>query len=146
MDYKRSHAPAQGAPSAGERDATALRRRYPGGMTQYETSGPAPDAPAVFDAIAQNLFTRPDVDMGPMFGSEGMRVRGKVFAFMGYRGSLVVKVPQARADELAREPGIERMVMRERPLREWVMAGPEVTDRWASLVEEAYAYLDEITP
>ena len=35
-----------------------------------------------------------------MFGSEGLRIRGKVFAFIASGGELLVKVPEARADEL----------------------------------------------
>ena len=44
-------------------------------------------AHAIFDPIAEGYLERPDVDIGPMFGSEGLRVRGKVFAFVGYRGA-----------------------------------------------------------
>jgi hypothetical protein len=29
-----------------------------------------------------------------MFGSEGLRIRGKVFAFVGFAGGLVVKIPE----------------------------------------------------
>ena len=56
----------------------------------------------LFDPIAEGYLSRDGVDIGPMFGSEGLRIRGKVFAFVGYRGSLVVKVPEARADESSR--------------------------------------------
>lgn len=100
----------------------------------------------VFDEIAAEYLTRPGVDIGPMFGSEGLRIRGKVFAFQGYRGALVVKVPKDRADELEGHDGVERMVMRERPLKEWVFVQPEATHRWAALISEAYDFVDEITP
>ena len=103
-------------------------------------------ADEVFAPIAEDLLSRDGVDIGPMFGNEGLRIRGKVFAFMGYRGALVVKVPQARADELEATTGVERMVMRGRPLREWVMSDVEHAARWPALVAEAYAYVDEITP
>ncbi|MEF2975890.1 hypothetical protein [Subtercola sp. YIM 133946] len=114
------------------------------------SSGVTPEekARAAFDSIAAGLLERPGVDIGPMFGSEGLRIRGKVFAFVGSRGALVVKVPAARADELAAEPArvVERMVMRQRELREWVTAGPGATERWAPLIAEAFAYVDSITP
>lgn len=103
-------------------------------------------AHAIFDPIAAEYLTRPNVDIGPMFGSEGLRIRGKIFAFVGYRGGLVVKVPAARADEIVAEGYAQRMVMRDREMREWLAVDRGEHDRWAPLIAEAYAYLDEITP
>lgn len=103
-------------------------------------------AHAIFDPITAEYLVRPGVDIGPMFGSEGLRVRGKVFAFVGHRGSLVVKVPEARADELVADGTAERMVMRERPMREWLLVGADAADQWAPLTAEAFAYVDELTP
>ena len=101
---------------------------------------------AIFDPIAQQYLERDGVDIGPMFGSEGLRVRGKVFAFVASGGELLIKVPEARADELVAGGAAERMVMRERTMREWVVVDPGAPDQWPSLIEEAFAYLDEITP
>ena len=103
-------------------------------------------AHAIFDPIAAEYLTRPNVDIGPMFGSEGLRVRGKIFAFVGSRGGLTVKVPEARADEIVAEGVAKRMVMRGREMREWLTVDRGEHDRWAPLIAEAYAYLDEITP
>ena len=101
----------------------------------------------IFDPIARRYVERPGVDIGVMFGSEGLRVRSKVFAFVGHVGGLVVKIPEARVTELAEQGAAERMVMRGRPMREWatldVHAGAE---RWDDLIAEAFDYLDEITP
>jgi hypothetical protein len=52
------------------------------------------EARAVFDDIAAEYMVLPGVDIGPMFGSEGLRIRGKVFAFMGYRSGLIAKLPE----------------------------------------------------
>jgi hypothetical protein len=103
-------------------------------------------AHAIFDPIAAEYLARPEVDIGPMFGSEGLRVRGKVFAFVGYKGALVVKVPASRADEIEAAGDGERMQMRGRTMREWVVIGPDRADRWAPLTADAFASLDEITP
>ena len=104
-------------------------------------------AHAIFDPIAARFLELPDVDIGPMFGSEGLRVRGKVFAFVGHLGGLVVKIPEARVTELAEQGVAERMVMRERPMREWATVSVEAgRQRWDDLIGEAFAYLDEITP
>ena len=104
-------------------------------------------AHAIFDPIAARFLERPDVDIGPMFGSEGLRVRGKVFAFVGHLGGLVVKIPEARVTDLAEQGVAERMVMRERPMREWATVSIDAgAQRWDDLIAEAFAYLDEITP
>ncbi|KAA9106412.1 TfoX/Sxy family protein [Microbacterium rhizomatis] len=103
-------------------------------------------AHAIFDPIADDYLTRPEVDIGPMFGSEGLRVRGKIFAFLDFRGGLVVKVPQSRADEIVAEGVAARMVMREREMREWLSVARADHEQWAPLIAEAFAYVDEITP
>jgi hypothetical protein len=100
----------------------------------------------IFDPLAADYLSRPGVDIGPMFGSEGLRIRGKVFGFVGYRGAMVVKLPAARVDELDGHDGIERMVMRERAMKEWMLVPAAAADRWPSLLAEAFAYVDELTP
>lgn len=99
------------------------------------------------DAFAGDYLSRPDVDWGRMFGTIGLRVRGKIFAVAVHTGGLMVKIPEARADARIAAGEVTRMVMRGREMREWVVAPLEASDAvWASLLEEAYAYLDEITP
>ena len=77
-------------------------------------------AHAILDPIAAEYLERPGVDIGVMFGSEGLRIRGKVFAFVGFQGALALKLPAERVDELDGEDGMQRMVMRERAMREWL--------------------------
>jgi hypothetical protein len=104
-------------------------------------------AHALFDPIAGRLLERDDVDIGPMFGSEGLRVRGKIFAFVGHLGGLVVKLPEARVTELVEQGVAARMVMRDRPMREWATIAVDVgPERWDDLIGEAFEYLDRITP
>lgn len=100
----------------------------------------------IFDAIGADYLTRPGVDIGPMFGSEGLRIRGKVFAFQGYRGGLIAKLPEARVSALEASGRAERMVMRERAMREWVFVPEDAADLWPGVVAEAFAFVDEITP
>jgi len=97
----------------------------------------------LLDAIAPELLARPNVAMARMFGSEGLSVRGKFFAFISSRGELVVKLDGDRIEEL----GLDNMVMRGRPMREWaVIALAEGADRWRAVTEEAYDFVDSITP
>jgi hypothetical protein len=48
----------------------------------------------IFDEVASRYLQREGVDIGPMFGSAGLRIRGKVFAFQGYQGGLIAKLPE----------------------------------------------------
>ena len=81
-----------------------------------------PESYAVFDPIVAEYTTRDDVELGRMFGSEGLSVRGKVFAFVGFSGGLFAKLPEARVGELIAAGDAEPAVMRDRPMREWVTA------------------------
>jgi len=93
--------------------------------------------------VGSDLLATPDVAMTRMFGSEALSVRGKMFAFASNAGDLVVKLSEQRVDEL----GLDNMVMRDRPMREWAVvpydAGPE---RWRAILGEAHGFDDEITP
>lgn len=94
-------------------------------------------------AQAAAVLDRPDVTMRRMFGSEGLAVRGKLFAFASTAGDLVVKLPEPRIGELELEP----MVMRGRPMREWaVVPDAEGDERWRAMIREACAFVDSITP
>lgn len=104
-------------------------------------------AQARLEGLAGPYLARPGVDWGRMFGTIGLRVRGKVFAVAVHDGGLMVKIPADRAAERMSAGEVERMVMAGREMREWVVApldAPEVL--WTSLLEEAHAYLDAITP
>ena len=100
----------------------------------------------VFDPIADELLTRPGVDRGSMFGSEGIRIRGKVFAIVGHAGDLIVKLPTERIDELIGESAGKRLVMAQRPMREWMRVDRRRSDRWRAIAAEAYDFVDSITP
>ncbi len=47
----------------------------------------------LFDPIAERWLQIDGVDIGRMFGSEGLRIRGKIFAFVGFDGDLMLKLP-----------------------------------------------------
>lgn len=100
----------------------------------------------IFDPLAADYLGREGVDIGPMFGSEGLRIRGKVFGFVGYRGAMIVKLPAARVDELDGHDGLERMVMRDRAMKEWILVPASAAERWRPLLAEAFAFVDELTP
>ena len=89
----------------------------------------------------------PGVDWGRMFGSTGLRVRGKVFAVAAKAGGLLIKVPEAHADSLAESGVADRMVMGGVPRREWVLVPDDADDAtWSEQLDAAYTYVDSITP
>jgi len=105
------------------------------------------DGDALLARLAEPYLVKPGVAWGRMFSTTGLSVRGKIFGVVTHEGTLMVKVPEARADELEEAGEAARMVMRGRAMREWVQMSPERGEAaWGALLAEAYAYLDRITP
>ena len=74
-----------------------------------------------FKAIETEFSAKSGVETGRMFGSEGLKIGGKVFAML-VKDSLVVKVPVSRANELLSsklvklfDPGHGRL------MKEWIV-------------------------
>lgn len=107
-----------------------------------------PDAPNgdLLDRIAEDFTGDRDVAMGTMFRSPGLRVGGKVFAFLGHRGELIVKLPSDRVRELVAAGKAEQVVMGTRTMREWIEL-PAPGDRaatlalWRDVAREAHRYV-----
>jgi hypothetical protein len=103
-------------------------------------------ARALFDDLAVDHLGRPHVTMGRMFASEGLAVHGKIFAFVGRDGRLILKLPLVRAEELKGKGATEPVTLGGRTMREWV--GVQLPDRgpgsWAGLMEEAHAYVADL--
>jgi hypothetical protein len=100
----------------------------------------------IFDPVAERYLGRADVDMGRMFASEGLRVRGKIFALISFDGQLMLKLPAVRTVALVEDGDATRVEMAGRSMREWVSVPVERPALWEPLIAEAFAYLDEITP
>ncbi len=101
------------------------------------TSRQSGDTGRVFENFVEVLLTDPRISQTKMFGSSGLKVRGKVFAML-FKERLVVKLPRQRVEALTAsgmgepfDPGHGRI------MKEWVAVGPRPTDEWLSLVEEA---------
>jgi hypothetical protein len=98
-----------------------------------------------FDPIAEGELALPDVDMGRMFSTDGLRIRGKVFAFVSHDGGLIVKLPQPRIDDLVDTGGATRMEMRGRAMREWAVVDIEDAADWPGFVAEAREFVGSLT-
>ncbi|GAA4426184.1 hypothetical protein GCM10023169_24710 [Georgenia halophila] len=84
--------------------------------------------------------TVPGVDRSFMFGSEALRVGGKVLAFVGTDGELIVKVPVERAAELVDGGTATRVRIGRNAAREWVGVLPDRPHLWPGVLDEAYRY------
>ncbi|MEV6635428.1 TfoX/Sxy family protein [Actinoplanes sp. NPDC051470] len=99
------------------------------------------------EALADPYLQRPGVDWGRMFSTIGLRVRGKIFGLVNHAGNLMVKIPATRADTLESTGAATRMTMAGKIMREWVeMPYDAGEEAWRTLLDEAYTYLEEITP
>jgi hypothetical protein len=74
------------------------------------------------------------------FGSNALKAEGKLFALFTH-GTLVVKLPRARVDELV-EDGVGKRFDpgHGRPTREWLELTRK-TQPWLPLVEEAHGFV-----
>lgn len=109
------------------------------------------DVPNVdlLDLVAADFADDPEVATGTMFRSPGLRVGGKIFAFLGFEGELIAKLPRERTEELVESGVARRVVMGKRTMREWIEFPPG-PDRdatlalWRDIAREAHRYVDEL--
>ncbi len=76
------------------------------------------------------------------FGSTELKVRGRIFAMLR-QGRFVVKLPRERVDALLATGAGERFDPRRdgRLMKEWLVVGPALDDRWLDLANVALAYV-----
>lgn len=105
-----------------------------------ERRGVAPRSATVadgsFDPVARKFINDPHVARTKMFGSEGLKVGGKVFVML-VKGRLVAKLPRERVEALVAsrdgeffDPGHGRL------MKEWVAVKAGNGD-WLSLARDA---------
>lgn len=77
------------------------------------------------------------------FGSSGLYVRGKLFAFLSHKNELIVKLPRERVDELATlKQGAHWDPHRNgRVLKEWFVLKPSSKLKWLPLAREAMKFV-----
>jgi hypothetical protein len=74
---------------------------------------------------------------GKGFGATGLKVRGKIFAFVSSRGAFVVKLPRERARKLiAARRAVAFAPGRGRAMKEWIAVRLPPA-KWAALAKEA---------
>ncbi len=96
-----------------------------------------------YAALVDEFLGQPGVLQGGQgFGSQGLKVHGKIFAML-VRGRLVVKLPKAQVDALVAAGDGTRFDPRNdgRLMKEWLVLDPTTQDRWLSLAREALAFV-----
>jgi hypothetical protein len=96
-----------------------------------------------YDELVRAFVGRPGVSQeGKGFGSDALKIRGRIFAMVSSRGQFVVKLPRKRVDELVAagegerfDPGHGRI------MKEWLALKPESELDWEELAEAALEYV-----
>lgn len=111
---------------------------------------PRADPDEAYATIVKSLGRKPGVTRETAsttgrggFGSSGqLKVNDHIFAML-VRGSLVVKLPRARVDELVKAGRGERFDPRRngRLMREWLVVPPRLEGEWLALAKEALAFV-----
>jgi hypothetical protein len=96
-----------------------------------------------FWAIAEPLLARPGVERSTMMGLPCLRTRGAFFASCDRTtGDLLVKLPEARVDQLVDTGRAHSFAPAGRRFREWAAIPPERSRTWKRLLDEALAFVD----
>jgi hypothetical protein len=105
---------------------------------------PAPGQARFWD-LAEPLLAQPGISRSTMMGFPCLRTDGKFFATCDHRsGALVVKLPEARVDELIEAGRAEPFAPAGHPFREWASI-PEARSRaWRRLLTEALDFVDAL--
>jgi TfoX/Sxy family transcriptional regulator of competence genes len=94
-----------------------------------------------YSEIAEFYSRKTGVEHGRMFGSEGLKIGGKVFA-MQVKGRLVVKLPAKRVSELAGTAGLRLFDPGHgRAMKEWMEIDAEAGIEWTGLAQESFDYV-----
>ena len=99
------------------------------------------NANRLFDDITKAFVSDSKVSQSKMFGSLGLKIGGKVFAFL-IKGRLVLKLPKEKVDELVaikKGEHFGHMFAPDnwRPMKEWVALEPTSEKDWFKLAREA---------
>ena len=101
------------------------------------------EAKAVLDELSVEYIAQPGVSLAPMFGSVGLRLNGRFFAFVGRDGVLVVKLRREMAGELVASGRAAAVRVGRNRSREWVglpMPPNGRSEEWAGFLAAAYEH------
>ncbi|MGE2814896.1 hypothetical protein ACQI5H_07085 [Mycobacterium heidelbergense] len=97
---------------------------------------------ADFWPVAEPLLTAATVTRSTMMGLPCLRANGRFFASFDRRGTaLVVKLPEARVNELIESGEAEPFAPSGRRFREWASIDACRSETWSSRLDEALAFV-----
>jgi hypothetical protein len=97
---------------------------------------------ADFWAVAEPLLTAATVTRSTMMGLPCLRANGRFFASFDRRATaLVVKLPEARVNDLIQSGTARPFAPSGRPFREWASVDSGRSEMWSALLDEALAFV-----
>ena len=95
----------------------------------------------LFNSFTKSFVSDPKISQSKMFGSPGLKINGKVFAFL-MKGKLVLKLPKEKVNDLitAREGKPFGHIFAPnnfRPMKEWVEVLSDDEKVWLKLARKA---------
>lgn len=107
---------------------------------------------AEFASIVAKLSNKPGVTPPSesdgthrKFGSNGLKINGRVFAMLSTEKRLIVKLPRERVDALVKTGDGERFDPRRngRVMREWIVIKPSSKANWLQLARESIEFVGD---
>jgi TfoX/Sxy family transcriptional regulator of competence genes len=94
-----------------------------------------------YQAVTARYADKSDVSPSKGFGSNALKVNGKIFASLT-RGRLLLKLPEKRVDALVASNKAARFSTGVgRVKKEWLTVAPSSKREWLALAKEARAYV-----
>jgi hypothetical protein len=98
-------------------------------------------ADGLYARLAERYAGKPAAGDPKGFGSNALKVNGKIFASLT-RGRLLLKLPEARVDSLIKsKKGVRFSTGVGRVKKEWVTVGPTTEKEWLAFAEEARTFV-----
>ncbi|SRR5579875_418463 len=96
----------------------------------------------LFAAVAARQGAKWTYSDSPKFGSNALRVHGKIYAALTRSHRLLLKLPPALIAELLATRRAERFESGGRVMNGWVTLGPEDPGNWIELSEKARVFVE----
>lgn len=97
-------------------------------------------AVVLFEAIATHHGEAWTCDDSPRFGSNSLRVDGKIYVALTRKHKLLAKLPPTRTQELLAAGKAEPMTSGGRTMQGWITLAPGARAEWLAIADEARAF------
>lgn len=95
----------------------------------------------LFRAVAAHHGEAWTYDASPKFGSNALRVNGRIYAALTRRHHLLLKLPPARVAALLKAKRAERMESGGRVMHGWITLKADDAGEWIALSDQARAFV-----